>query len=104
MEQNKEQGSQKTLIYTEEPELYDVIFLNDDFTTMDFVIEVLRNVFFIDATLAVAIMLDVHKKGASTVGTYTFDIALSKQQKATAMARQEGFPLRIKVEPHNKQI
>lgn len=100
MEQNKEQGSQKTLVNTEDPDLYDVVFLNDDFTTMDFVIEVLRKVFFMNATVATTVMLSVHKKGSCIVGTYTLDTAQSKQQKAIAMAQQAGFPLRIKIQPH----
>lgn len=62
MVQNKRQGRQNTLVYTEDPDLYDIIFLNDDFTTMDFVIDVLRKVFFLNATIAATVMLSVHKK------------------------------------------
>lgn len=100
MVQNKRQGRQNTLVYTEDSDLYDIIFLNDDFTTMDFVIDVLRKVFFLNATIAATVMLNVHKKGSCIVGTYTLDIAQSKQQKAIAMAQQAGFPLRIKILPH----
>lgn len=62
MEQNKEQYSVRSLASTNEPEVYDVIFLNDDFTTMDFVVEVLKKVFFHNGTVATSIMLTIHKK------------------------------------------
>lgn len=97
--EQKETGS-RTRVRDEEPEMYDVVMLNDDFTTMDFVVEVLRTVFFHDLPAAERIMLDIHRKGQSIVGTYTLDIAESKQHKATQMAQAEGFPLRVKVQPH----
>ncbi|MCF0196185.1 MAG: ATP-dependent Clp protease adaptor ClpS [Bacteroidaceae bacterium] len=100
MEQNEQQSGTRTRIRHYEPEMYDVVFLNDDFTTMDFVIEVLRVVFFHTPATATTIMLTVHKKGSCVVGTYTLDTALSKQQKAIDMAREAGYPLRIKILPH----
>ena len=100
MEQNKEQYSVRSLASTNEPEVYDVIFLNDDFTTMDFVVEVLKKVFFHNGTVATSIMVTIHKKGSCVVGTYSLDIAQSKQQKAIDMARKAGYPLRIKIQPH----
>ncbi|NPD82415.1 ATP-dependent Clp protease adaptor ClpS [Prevotella sp. PINT] len=102
MPQYKEQegtGS-KTRVRDEEPDMYDVVMLNDDFTTMDFVVEVLRTVFFHNRPAAERIMLAIHKKGQSVVGTYILDIAESKQHKAMQMAQAEGFPLRVKVQPH----
>ena len=100
MEQNKEQFGTKTLVTTNEPNDYDVIFLNDDFTTMDFVVDVLKKVFFHNGTVATSMMFTIHKKGACVVGTYHLDIAQSKQQKAIDMAQKAGFPLRIKLQPH----
>ena len=84
---------------TREPRHYCVIIHNDDFTTMDFVVEVLKEVFFMSETNAIALMLKVHEQGKATAGVYTRDIALSKAQKAMAMARDKGFPLRLTVEP-----
>lgn len=82
-----------------EPRRYKVTIYNDDFTTMDFVVRVLVEVFFKSETEAQALMLDVHKGGKAVVGVYSYDIALSKVQKATMMARDEGFPLRLTCDP-----
>ena len=61
MEQNKEQHGVKSLVSVSEPDVYDVIFLNDDFTTMDFVVEVLKKVFYHNGTVATTLMLTIHK-------------------------------------------
>lgn len=103
MGQNKEQNSTRTLVAANDSDMYDVIFLNDDFTSMEFVVEVLKKVFFHNPTVATTIMLNVHKKGSCIVGTYTLDTAQSKQQKAITMAQQAGFPLRIKIQPHKEK-
>ena len=85
-----------------EPELYDVILLNDDFTTMEFVVDMLRTIFFMPIAKAEKVMLDVHKKGKGVAGTYDLDTAQSKQHKAERMARNEGFPLRLLIQTHNQ--
>lgn len=82
-----------------EPQKYKVVFHNDDFTTMDFVIEVLTKVFLKSLHDAYSFMLDVHHKGKATVGTYTYDMAKTRTMRATEMARAQGFPLRITIEP-----
>ena len=82
-----------------EPKRYKVILHNDDFTTMEFVVMVLAVVFRKTEADAESIMLNVHRQGRGVAGIYTYDIALTKAQKATQMARAEGFPLRITVEP-----
>lgn len=82
-----------------EPRRFKVIIYNDDFTTMDFVVKVLREVFFKQAAEAEALMLAVHKTGQAIVGIYTYDIAKSKVHKATDMARAENFPLRLTFKP-----
>lgn len=82
-----------------EPRRYKVIIYNDDFTTMDFVVHVLTTVFFKSAADAEALMLDVHRKGSATVGVYSYDIATSKVRKATMMARDADFPLRLECKP-----
>ena len=86
-------------ILVEEPRQYKVIFHNDDFTTMEFVTDVLRRVFNKPADEAVALMMKVHRKGQAIVGIYSYDVAMTKASQATAMARQEGFPLNITCEP-----
>ena len=72
---------------------------NDDFTTMEFVVKVLRVVFFKSQADAEALMLQVHHSDKAVVGIYSYDIAVSKVNKATQMARDEGFPLRLTYEP-----
>ena len=80
------------------PRKYTVIFHNDDFTTMDFVVKVLKEVFYKSEVEAISIMMDVHKKGTGEVGSYTYDLAITKKDRAISMAREEGFPLRITVQ------
>jgi len=82
----------------DEPPLYRVILHNDDYTTMDFVIEVIMAVFHRPAAEATRIMFDVHRKGQGAVGTYTRDIALTKVAEVHAMARDHSFPLRASCE------
>ncbi len=83
----------------EEPRQYKVVFHNDDFTTMEFVTEVLRVVFNKPADEAVTLMMRVHREGQAVVGIYSYDVAMTKASQATSMARQEGFPLNITCEP-----
>jgi ATP-dependent Clp protease adaptor protein ClpS len=81
-----------------EPEKFRVIMLNDDYTTMDFVVEILMAIFHKNADDAARIMLDIHRKGRGTAGIYPFDIARTKAEQAQARAREQGFPLRCLVE------
>ncbi len=83
----------------EEPRRYRVFFLNDDFTTMEFVVMVLQQVFFKDTREAYGLMFKVHHEGKACVGIYPYDIARSKADKAIRIARENGYPLRITVEP-----
>lgn len=98
MPEQKRQGSTATQERYKRPEQYDVVFHNDDFTTMDFVVKVLRHVFFISQDDAFEIMLKVHNTGQATVGSYILDIARSKAHAAIRMARAEGFPLKVTIE------
>jgi ATP-dependent Clp protease adaptor protein ClpS len=80
------------------PDEYMVILLNDDYTTMEFVVMVLMNVFhrsFVDST---RIMLDVHKRGKGVVGSYPYDIAVTKVTRVHALAKEAGYPLRCAIE------
>ena len=81
-----------------QPEEYRVILLNDDFTTMEFVVSVLMTVFHKAVPEATRIMLDVHKKGRGIVGVYTYDIAATKVNQVHTLARQNGFPLKCTME------
>ena len=81
-----------------EPSLYRVILHNDDYTTMDFVIEVLVTVFHKPTAEATKIMLDVHKKGKGICGVYTYDIAATKVDQVHQMAKTREFPLKCSLE------
>lgn len=83
----------------QEPRRYKVIIYNDDFTTMDFVVKILCTVFFKSGEEAEQLMLTVHHAGKAVVGIYSYDVAMSKVNKATQMARNEGFPLRLTYQP-----
>ena len=86
-------------LFTNFPKHYKVIIYNDDFTTMDFVVKILKVVFFKSEAEAQTIMLNVHHSDKGLVGVYSYDVAVSKMRLATQMARDEGFPLRITVVP-----
>jgi ATP-dependent Clp protease adaptor protein ClpS len=80
------------------PRLYKVIFHNDDYTTMEFVVWVLMSVFHHDETSATGIMLHVHKNGFGVAGIYTRDVAETRAAKSEALARAHEYPLRCSVE------
>jgi len=82
-----------------EPRRYKVIIYNDDFTTMEFVVMILVQVFLKSEAEANALMLQVHHSDQAVVGIYSYDIAVSKVRKATDMAREQNYPLRLTVEP-----
>lgn len=83
---------------TGEPEEYRVILLNDDFTTMEFVVSVLMTIFHKNLPEATKIMIDVHRKGRGIVGEYSYDIAATKIHQVHSLARQMGFPLKCTME------
>lgn len=89
----------KTRTTLRKPRKYKVIFHNDDFTTMDFVVMVLEDVFLKSTDEANSIMMQIHTKGSAVVGIYSYDVAMSKTHKATQMARAMNFPLRIECKP-----
>ena len=92
------QVREKTRIDVHEPRHYKVIMHNDDFTSMEFVVEILMDIFHKDGLEAERLMLTVHKSGRAVVGAYPYDIAVTKARMASARAREEGFPLRLTVE------
>lgn len=78
--------------------MYNVIMHNDDVTTMDFVVMVLKRIFRKNEQDAETIMMKVHNEGSAVVGTYSKDIAVSKAKYAMAMAKMNGFPLKLTTE------
>lgn len=81
------------------PKRYKVLLLNDDYTTMEFVVMVLMNVFHHAEAQAVEIMLAVHHEGIGVAGVYPFEVAETKVGKVHELARQNEFPLRCALEP-----
>lgn len=81
-----------------EPKQYNVIMLNDDFTTMEFVVEILIDIFHKDPASAEKLMMTVHKGGSAVVGAYPYDIAVTKVNAATSRAKAQGFPFRLRIE------
>ena len=78
----------------EEPKKYKVLLLNDDFSTMEFVIEILTKVFRKTIEESESIMLDVHNNGKAICGIYTKEIALTKVSQVKTMARKAKYPLK----------
>lgn len=81
-----------------EPKQFNVLMLNDDFTTMDFVVAVLVDIFHKEEVTAQSIMMEVHKKGKAVVGKYPYDIAVTRVNQALRRAQEEGFPFRMTIE------
>lgn len=89
---------QKSVVKTKKPKSYKVIMYNDDYTTMEFVINILVSVFNKKLIDAEKIMLDVHEKGKGVAGIYSYDIAMTKVSTAMSMAKENGFPFKLTVE------
>ncbi len=83
-----------------EPPKFAVLLHNDDYTTMEFVVEVLTNDFSKSSEEAMALMLKVHHEGKAVAGLYSHEIAEMKISKVTDKARSAGFPLKLTMEPN----
>jgi ATP-dependent Clp protease adaptor protein ClpS len=88
-------------IKIEEPAKYDVIFLNDEVTTFEFVVKVLTQIFGKTTDQAIALTKQIHEQGKGIVGTYLYEIAEQKGIETTLLAREEGYPLQVKVQKHS---
>ena len=94
-QEHTEQGAvtQESRPKLKRPPLFRVVLLNDDYTPMEFVVDVLQRIFGMDRTKATRIMLEVHTRGKGVCGVYTYEIAETKVEKTTALARSHEFPL-----------
>ena len=81
-----------------EPSMYSVLLHNDDYTTMEFVVEILVHIFHKTIEGATQIMLNVHEKGIVVCGVYTFEVAETKVDTVHSIARDHGFPLKCSME------
>lgn len=89
---------EKTREQIAEPDLYHVILLNDDYTTMEFVVRVLESVFDKGPAEAFRIMMQVHTLGQGVCGIYPWDVAETKVHHVHELAQENGFPLRATIE------
>lgn len=89
---------EKIRVNIREPKHFRVIMHNDDFTSMEFVVEILMDIFHKEEMEAERLMLMVHESGRASIGIYPYDIAVTKVQTAAARAKEAGFPFRMTVE------
>jgi len=83
----------KISLELEEPRMFRVLLHNDDYTSMDFVVDVLMHIFHKNAMEAEKIMIEIHEKGIGVCGVYSFEIAQTKAEQVKQKAKQNGFPL-----------
>ena len=84
---------------TQRPKLWKVILLNDDYTPREFVVQVLKAVFRMNAERAYHVMMTAHRRGACVIAVYTKDVADTKAKEATELGKQNGYPLYFTTEP-----
>jgi ATP-dependent Clp protease adaptor protein ClpS len=93
----------KTKKKLKKPKLYKVLMHNDNYTTMEFVVEILEKIFNKRKVDAVKIMLQIHNQGSGLCGVYPFDIAVTKVEVVHFLAEKNNFPLKCSIEPEDKQ-
>ena len=84
---------------TERPPLYKVILLNDDYTPREFVVQVLKAVFRMNAERAYHVMMTAHRRGVCVIAVYARDVAETKAKEATELGKSNGYPLFFTTEP-----
>jgi ATP-dependent Clp protease adaptor protein ClpS len=101
MSQSEVIAKTKTIQGLKEPPMFKIIYLNDNQTTMEFVVETLVDFFNYTAQTAVKITDDIHSQGAAVVAVLPYEIAEQKGIEVTLCARSNNFPLQIKLEPES---
>lgn len=94
---------EKTTQKLKRPSFYKVILINDDFTPMDFVVDILKTIFRKTESEANILMMDVHKLGAAVAGVYTYEIAETKAVQVQIEAKKNEHPLAVTIEPEQKE-
>ena len=89
----------KVRLKTERPRLHKVILVNDDYTPREFVVQVLKAVFRMNADQAYRVMMTAHRRGACVIAVYTRDVAETKAKEATELGKSKGYPLFFTTEP-----
>jgi len=95
----QEEGEVKTKDRVKKPRMYKVLLHNDDYTTMEFVITILQQIFRHSMGSAVRVMLHVHRKGVGVAGVYTREVAETRVDQALQVSRESGHPLQCTMEP-----
>ena len=90
---------EKQISAIKEPGMYKVTFFNDNVTPMDFVVQVLKEIFKHNIDRAEAIMQQIHQNGQGVARIYTYEIAEQKGVETSVLARESGYPLQVKVDP-----
>lgn len=85
-------------VKTKRPSLFKVVLMNDDFTPMDFVVFILKDIFRKDHEEAISIMMEIHQKGEGICGVFTRDVAETKAELVVTLARRNEYPLQCRVE------
>jgi ATP-dependent Clp protease adaptor protein ClpS len=98
MPDSGESIKERTEVKKQDPTLFKVVLLNDDYTTMDFVIQVLESIFQKSPAEAYRVMLHVHLNGRGIAGVYPWEVAETKADAVVTSARESGFPLKAVVE------
>ena len=89
---------EKVTIKLQPPKMWKVVFLNDDQTPMEFVIELLVTIFKHSSTVATDLTMEIHNNGSAVVGIYSHEVAEQRGVEATQVSRSNGFPLKITIE------
>ncbi len=89
---------EKTRHKTDQPKQFQVLLHNDDYTSMDFVVEVLETIFSLSPAQAYRVMMHVHTSGTGVAGVYTFEVAETKVAQVHDLAKEAGYPLRASFE------
>lgn len=97
-EQTDNAVKERSAIKHQDPKLYNVILLNDDYTTMEFVLEILEGLFQKSPAEAFRIMMHVHRNGRGLAGVYTWEVAETKADAVAVLAGKAGYPLRATIE------
>jgi len=100
-DKRKDQGESSVLERqkTKEPRKWKVILLNDDFTSMEFVVQVLKQIFRLSSAQSTRIMLHIHNRGVGVAGVYSREIAETRVAQVHKLAQESGHPLQAEMEP-----
>ena len=92
------QLDEKIKVNLTEPKMWKVVFLNDDYTPVEFVVSLLIEIFKHDTDSAMLVTMQVHNQGSGVAGVYSYEIAEAKAVEATNLSKANKFPLQIKIE------